>query len=164
MKTLFRNGELTVTPFGERGFTLLEILVAIAILMIGILGVAGVLALQSGGVAASLPMGHAAVTRGFYKSTATLLAGERLNQVRQLTYTVGPPLVDEYGPDPIPTAFPDENPVPGFPNFSREVRVQTDVPSPGVKTLTVTVRFNLPTDTRMNQESVMVRTLIAARP
>ena len=151
---------------GERGFTLVEILIAMVILTIALLGVAGAVALQSGGIALSLPIGQAAVTRGHYISTATMLAQERLEQIKRLQYTIGPPAVDQISPDPTPTGFADEDfgTITGYPNFRREVRVQTGVPATNIKTVTVTVRFNLPKETGTSEESVKISTLIAARP
>jgi prepilin-type N-terminal cleavage/methylation domain-containing protein len=149
---------------GQRGFTFVELIVAMAILLVGLLGVTGTLALQSGGIGASLAVGQAAVTRGYYVSTATLLAQERLEQMKRLEYRLGPPPVDEFGADPVPAPFPDENPVQGFPNFSRRVRVQSGVPASNMKTITVTVGFTLPTATGMTQESLALTTLLAARP
>lgn len=145
----------------NRGFTLYEILLAIVILTVALLGVTTAVAVQTGGIGSSLSLGHAAVTRGYYVSTATELARERLEEVRQLQYTL---TVDQFGLDPIPARFPDENPAPGFSGFSRQVRVQTGVPAPNMKTVTVTVAFNLPTPTGMNQESISITTLVAARP
>jgi prepilin-type N-terminal cleavage/methylation domain-containing protein len=146
----------------ERGFTLVETLIAMMILTIALLGIAAAVGLQSGGIAASLPWGQAAVSRGEFVSTATFLAQERLEQLKRLTYslTAG----DAFGADPIPAGFPDENPVAGFPSFSRQVRVTTGVPAANIKTVTVTVTFTLPKETGLGTESVAISTLIAARP
>lgn len=153
---------------GEHGFTLVEVLIAMAVLTIALVGIVGAVVLQSGGwgMAASLSFGHAAVTRGHYVSTATFLAQQRLEQVKRLQYTVGPPAVDQFGVDPIPAGFPDEGfgTIASFPNLSRQVRVQTGVPGANMKTVTVTVGFNLPKDTGIGLESLAVSTLIAARP
>lgn len=149
---------------GDRGFTLIEVLIAIGILTVALLGVAGTAAIQSGGIGASFSFGQAAVTRGHYISTATFLAQERLEQLKRLDYRVGPPAVDQYGSDPIPAGFLDENPVQGSPNFSRQVRVQTGVPALNMKTVTVTVTFTPPKETGIGQDTVVISTLIAARP
>ncbi|MFQ5830039.1 MAG: prepilin-type N-terminal cleavage/methylation domain-containing protein [Candidatus Methylomirabilia bacterium] len=143
---------------GDRGFTAIEVLIAIGVLTIALVGVAGTAAIQSGGIGGTFPFGQAAVTRGHYVSTATFLAQERLEQLKRLQYTL---TNDEYGADPIPTGFADESPVSGYPNFSRQVRVQT---SGNTKTITVTVTYSLPTATGINQEGIVVSTLVAARP
>jgi hypothetical protein len=138
---------------------------AIAVLTIGLLGVAGALMVQAGGVAAGLSTGQAAITRGYYVSTATMLAQERLEQVRRLQYAIGPPSVDQIGA-PTPVGFEDEayGTIAGFPNFTREVRVQSGIPVANTKTVTVTVRFRLPTQRGTNTESLAMSTVIAARP
>lgn len=149
---------------GERGFTLVETLIALAILTVGLLGVAGAVAVQSGGVAASLPFGQGVITRSHYMSTATMLAQERLEELKRLQYSVS--LGDQFGADPTPAGFADEDfgTLAGLPNFRREVRVQTGAPAANMKTVTVTVRFNLPNAPAQSQESVVLTTLIAARP
>lgn len=148
---------------GERGFTLIEVLMAMAILTIALLGVAGTVALQSG-IGASLTLGQAAVTRGNYITTATMLAQERLEQLKRLTYTLS---TDNISPDPTPTGFEDEDfgSISGYPNFRREVRVSTGSPAANMKTVTVTVKMKLPKETGLGQqESISISTLIAARP
>ena len=48
----------------QRGFTLVEVLIALAILTIAVLGVAATTALQGGGIAGSISFCQAAVTLG----------------------------------------------------------------------------------------------------
>lgn len=146
---------------GERGFTLVEVLIALAILTIALLGVAATNALQSGGIAGNLSFGQAAVTRGYYLSTATMLAQDQLEQVKRVQYTVGAP--DPFAPGNPPPGFTDETPVNGFPNFNRQVRVVAG-PAADTREVTVTVTFTLPTDRGANQESIRISTLVAARP
>ena len=159
-----RNRAASERNADEQGFALVEILVAIAIISIGLLGLAGAMTLQSGGLSSSMAAGQGAVTRGYYVSTAILLAQDRLEQVKRLQYTVGPPAVDQIG-TPTPSGFADEDfgTIAGYANFSRQVRVE-NYPASNVKTVTVTVAFNLPTPSGINTESVVLSTLIAARP
>lgn len=145
----------------QRGFTLVEVLIALAILTIAVLGVAATTALQSGGSAGALSLGQAAVTRGYYQSTATMLAQDRLEQVKRVQYRVG--AADPFAPGNPPPNFPDESPVNGFPNFTRQVRVVAG-PAADTRRVTVTVAFTLPTAQGANQEGVNITTLVAARP
>jgi hypothetical protein len=136
-----------------------------AILIYALLGVTSMIAVQSGGVSASTGTGQAAITRGYYVSAATVLAQARLEQMKRLRYVLGPPAVDEIGA-PIPSGFEDEayGTIAGHPNFSRRVRVQSGTPGPNLKTVTVRVTFTLPTERAMQVESVVLGTIIAARP
>lgn len=144
----------------SQGFTLIEVLIALAILTVAVLGVAATTALQSGGSAGAISFGQAAVTRGYYLSTATMLAQGRLEQVKRVQYKVG---ADPFTPGNPPPGFANENPVAGFPNFNRQVSV-TAGPAADTRRVTVTVAFTLPTAQGANQESINVTTLVAARP
>ena len=145
-----------------RGFTLVEVLIALAILTVAVLGVAATTALQSvGGSAGALSFGQAAVTRGYYLSTATMLTQDRLEQVKRVQYRVG--VADPFAPGNPPPNFADESPVAGFPNFNRQVRVVAG-PDADTRRVTITVAFTLPTAQGANQESINVTTLVAARP
>jgi len=138
-----------------------------SIISIGLLGLAGAMTVQSGGLSASIAMGQGAVTRGYYVSTATLLAQDRMEQVKRLTYCAacsGGGSLDQLSASP-PATLPDEAPVTGYANFNRQVRVE-NYPAGAfpMKTVTVTVSYSVPTATAVNTESVVISTLIAARP
>jgi prepilin-type N-terminal cleavage/methylation domain-containing protein len=147
------------------GFGLVEVLVALMLLAVGFLGVVGALGAKSGGVAAGETMGLTAVSRGNYVTTATMLAQQRLEELKQLRYQVGPPAVDDFGADPTPGGFADEGfgAIASYPNFTRQVRVQTGVPAANLKTITVTVGFRLPAQGG-NGEAIALSTLVAAMP
>jgi hypothetical protein len=148
----------------QQGITLVEVVISVALLTVGLLGVGAALLAQTGGVAAGMTSGQAAVTRAHYLSTATLLAQDRLEQIKRLQYTIGPPVVDQITA-PTPAGFEDEafGTMTEYPAFSRQVRVVSATPSANTKTVTVTVQFRLPTATGRNDESVAVSTVIAAR-
>lgn len=151
----------------KEGFTLLEVLTAMAILTLGLVGVATAVALQTGGVASSFPFGQAAVTRGYYISAAIMLAQERLEDVTRLTYTVNSAgaVTNPYGADGgIIPAFDNDNPVVGAVTFSRSVKVSTPFGGQNIKQLTVTVTFTLPGELGSSQESVKLSSLVSARP
>lgn len=113
----------------ERGVTLAEILVAVAVIGIGLVGLLAV-----------VPLATYGVQEGNQLSTATFLAEQRLEQVRNAVW-------DEVknldclgvGPTAAPTTntcdrgsctlgaactpFPDEPTVTGYPGYARTVRV-----------------------------------------
>lgn len=154
---------------GCHGFSLVEVLIALAILTIAVLGVGVAIGVQSGGTAQSLSFGLGAVSRAGLLSTAAFLAQERLEQVKRLRYTIGPPPTDQFGAGQFPAGFSDQGfgTIPNYPNFSRQVRFWTgppQAPAANIKLVTVTVFFNAPGDNGLHQESVAVSTLIAARP
>lgn len=135
-----------------------------AILTIGLLGVAGALMVSSG-VMGGLATGQAGVTRGYYVSAAAMLAQDRLEQVKRLQYSIGPPAVDQLGSG-TPSGFSDEayGAISGYPNFTRNVRVTDASPGANMKTVTVTVGFKFASSSRMREESISVSTIAAARP
>lgn len=146
------------------GFTLVEVLVAIGLLSIGILGI-GLALSASGGIASDDNIGLAAVSRANSYSTATELAQARLEEIKNATYTSVT--------DQITTAnFPDEayGAIAGYSGFRRTATIQNATPPAtppdGVmKTITVQVFFRPQYGTRIGQEeSVQVVTIIARRP
>ena len=117
----------------ERGMTLAEILVATVVISVGLVGLAIVIPLSSYGV-------H----EGNALSTATFLAEQRLEEVRNADWTTIPAATDCIGLGPtaapttttcartVPTVctsgtscttYPDEGNVSGYTGYSREVRV-----------------------------------------
>src|SRR5712691_2659795 len=73
----------------EGGFTLLEVLVALALLTIAIFGV-GLTLSGSGGVGGQVNFGLAAVTRANSYSTATELGQARIEEIKNATYAASP--------------------------------------------------------------------------
>jgi prepilin-type N-terminal cleavage/methylation domain-containing protein len=145
----------------QRGLTLPEILVAMAILTIGLLGMASALAVSSGGVSAAITGGQGAIERGFGVSAATMLAQARLEQVKRADYII------TGGVDEITAAnFPSEpfGSIAGHANFSRSVTIENSTPGPTMKTVTVTVRYRYTAGSGRIEEGLTLGTIVAARP
>jgi prepilin-type N-terminal cleavage/methylation domain-containing protein len=125
----------------ERGLTLAEILVAVAIIGLGLVGLAVVIPVSSYGV-----------QEGNQLSTATFLGEQMIERARAASWTFTTPQADCLGIStgnaaPVPTSvvdtsvnpptgtvaatcngvattqFPDEASVTGYPQYSRQVRV-----------------------------------------
>lgn len=168
MPTARRTGGLD-----ERGLTLPEILVAMAILTVGLLGVASSLVVSSGGVSAGITGGQGAIERGHAVSTATTLAQEWLEQIRRLgptQFRCGTSCSGSMAPvDTMtnpPSGFSAEafGAISGYPNFSRSVTVAASTPAANMKTVTVTVRYKYSSGSRLAEEGLSISTIIAARP
>ena len=141
----------------ERGLTLAEILVAVGVIGLGLVGLAVVIPVSSYGV-----------QEGNQISTATFLAEQMVERARAATWTSSP-AVDCLGvsngnappepngatcvgaPNPAATQFPDENTVgvgvSGYPQYRRTVRVAScaggcaGVSNAALRLVTVTVRY-----------------------
>jgi len=148
---------LTTRLFNERGITVAEVLAAAAILGLGIAALMSV-----------VPVASHAVQDGNQTSTATYLAQQRLEQVRNAAWTA---TADCVGLSPAPTlapfsvpagtcgagvnpTFPDEplNSLTGFGQYARTVRIRDcgnvlnfaacgNVTSAAVRLVTVTVTY-----------------------
>jgi prepilin-type N-terminal cleavage/methylation domain-containing protein len=115
----------------ERGVTLLELLVAMTLLAVALIG-----------LAASFPLSMFGVTLGGYQTTATLLAQQSLEDARGRAYSnlttvaTGGSVCTTSGGGTFVS-------VTGYSGFSRCVSVETGVPIAGTSTVTVVVRFQL---------------------
>jgi prepilin-type N-terminal cleavage/methylation domain-containing protein len=141
------------------GFTLIEVLIALFILTVGLLGIAGALALGSGGVAGGMSFGLAAIHRSQMVTTGTMLAQSKAESLKQVRYT-------ETDDRLIPARFPDEDygTIPDFPAFRRSVFIEPG-PEAGIKRITVTVGFRPPRATGIGpEEQVQLMLLVARRP
>lgn len=144
----------------ESGFSLVEVILAMALLAMGILGVGVALTAQSGGLSFGSSFGLAAITRGNYLSTATMLAQGKLEEIKNAQYTAS---VDEI----TQANFPNEayGAIASYPGFRRAVTIQNGAPSVGLKTTTVQVFFRPPRESGLGQEEgVQLVTIIARRP
>lgn len=119
---------------GERGVTLLELLIAMLLLGTALVG-----------LAASFPLAMYGVTLGGYQTTATLLAQQPLEQARAVLYTNIPTLAtggavcDTSGNGTFVDLGSVATP---FPGFDRCVSVQVGSPTASNTTVTVVVRFS----------------------
>lgn len=148
----------------QAGFTLLETIMALALLTIGIVGVGAALSLQAGGVARGVNVGLSAVSRGNYITTATMLAQERIEQMRNATYSISAAgvVVDQLTTGSFPTEA--YGGITSYTNYRRTVTIQNSTPAANMKTVTVQVFFRPPVETGLvTEESVQMVTIIAAR-
>jgi type II secretory pathway pseudopilin PulG len=134
----------------DRGITVAEVLMAAAILAIGL-----------GALMSVVPVASYGVQDGNQTSTATFLAQQRLEQVRNASWDatsdcvgLSPNATSPPAPSPAATCgatavtYPDEATVPGFTQYARTVRI-TDcgvtpcgaVTSPAMRLVTVTVTY-----------------------
>ncbi len=135
----------------QRGMTLAEVLIAVAIIAIGLLALLG-----------AVPLAGYAVQEGNQLSTSTFLANQRLEQVKNAQWTMCP-AVDQLGLSPTPTTapqtgaavmFPDESPMAApYAAYTRRVRISggasTACPpggifptaAPATRQVTVTVSY-----------------------
>jgi prepilin-type N-terminal cleavage/methylation domain-containing protein len=120
----------------QRGMTLAEVLVALPIITIGLLA-----------LLSAIPLSTYAIQEGSQTSTATFLANQRLEQVRNAQWTAGraalttlcPARADGLGLSASSTAAPqntsgvtfgDESPMAApYTSYTRQVRITDSVPS-----------------------------------
>ena len=134
----------------DRGMTLAELLIAMAVLSLGLAALMSV-----------VPVASYGVQDGNQTSTATFLAQQRMEQIRNATWDaasdcvgLSPNSTSPPAPSPAATCgatavtYPDEAAVPGFTQYSRAVRI-TDcgvtacgaVTSSSMRLVTVTVTY-----------------------
>ena len=111
----------------QSGFTLVELLVAVAILMIGLVA-----------VMQWFPLGTAGVETGRRQSTGVFLAEQKLEQIKAWSLSTaagqGFATVVQGGACCLPDAF---NTIPGYPEYSRTVTIA----SPTLTTTLVRVQI-----------------------
>ena len=120
----------------QKGITLLEAVIAMALFLVAVLALAGIAVTASKGAAASKHL-----------TTATVLAQDKLEQVGNAGYDVGLTTslktTEAYGS------------IPDFPLYQRVVEIQASRPVPGLQTATVTVSW------ADDQHSVTASTILA---
>jgi type IV pilus assembly protein PilV len=121
----------------EHGFTLSEVLIAIVVLSIGLLGLSAMMIVATNSLAFSKKL-----------TTATTLAQDKLEEIKYTAYT-----------SVVPANHPLENynTIPGYAQFKREVTISAG-PVPDTKTVIVTTSWQRTTHTR--PYDVTLRTII----
>lgn len=82
----------------QRGITLMEVLIAVVILSIGLVALSG-----------AIPLAAYGIQEGNQLSTATFLANQRLEQVRNALWQAGPPCLDNVGVSASASAAPTQS-------------------------------------------------------
>ena len=159
----------------QRGMTLTEVMVAVAILSVGLAA-----------LSSAIPLAAYGIQEGNQLSTATFLANQRMEQVRNATWTpCASPPADTLGVSasstsaPVSgtgTTFPDENPVAApYLGYTRTVRISDIVAGPtapctvytGLRQVTVTVSYRPMTGIGMaaaaTAKSAIVTSYVAQR-
>ncbi|NVM21446.1 MAG: prepilin-type N-terminal cleavage/methylation domain-containing protein [Desulfobacterales bacterium] len=120
----------------ERGFTLLEILIAMIILSIGFLGVAAL----TGGIMRGNSYSSA-------QTSGAILAQDKMEDIRRQGYS-GTSATDA-------TITEVYNSISGYPSYKRETLIDVDNPIAGMKRVTVTVYWD------SDAHSIVLHTIIA---
>ncbi len=106
----------------QRGFTLIEIMVAVTLLSVGLLGMAG--------LTVGIMRGHK-LSSGV--TTATALAQARMEDIKRMDYGN----VTE-----VNLPLQDYNDISGYPLYKRDTGIDVDTPDLGMKTVTITVSWD----------------------
>lgn len=111
----------------QRGVTMIELLLAMLLLAVALVG-----------LAASFPLAMIGVATGGYQTTATLLAQQCIDIAKSIAY-------DSFGYSQIPAQLPVACPngaVSGYAGFTRTVTIQAGIPTAQTTTVTVVVSFS----------------------
>jgi type IV pilus assembly protein PilV len=125
---------ITVRKFpNNKGFTLIEILAAVVIFTVGLLGVAGLtMVIIRGNTFSSM------------LTTATVLAQDKLEELRETTYAA--------------IASGSDTAVENNVNYTRVWNITDDAPATGMKTIEVTVSWQI---RGARQHQVVIKTIIS---
>jgi prepilin-type N-terminal cleavage/methylation domain-containing protein len=159
--------------FDQRGMTLPEILIAVVIIMVALMG-----------LASGIPIASYGIQEGSQLTTATFLANQRLEHIKAAAWTQSP-ATDTLGVSASASAapqngsgttFPDESPVAApYTQYTRQVRI-TDcgvglgcggIADAGLRQVTVTVSYRPLTGVGVaassSTKSAIVTMLVARR-
>ncbi len=114
-----RNLPLMTRRRYAKGFTLIEIMVAITLLSIGLLGMAG--------LTVGIMRGNALSSE---VTTATALAQAKMEDIKRVGYSGATEITEDY------------NSIAGYPLFKRDTEIDVDTPDLGMKTVTITVSWD----------------------
>jgi prepilin-type N-terminal cleavage/methylation domain-containing protein len=114
-----RNLPLMTRRRYAKGFTLIEIMVAITLLSVGLLGMAG--------LTVGIMRGNALSSE---VTTATALAQAKMEDFKRVGYSGATEITEDY------------NSIAGYPLFKRDTVIDVDTPDLGMKTVTITVSWD----------------------
>jgi len=114
-----RNLPLMTRRRYAKGFTLIEIMVAITLLSVGLLGMAG--------LTVGIMRGNALSSE---VTTATVLAQAKMEDIKRVGYSGATEITEDY------------NSIAGYPLFKRDTVVDVDTPDLGMKTVAITVSWD----------------------
>ena len=132
----------------QKGFTLLELLIALVILAIGLLGLAG---LQVAAIKGNVS--------GFKISTASAVAQQRIEELKAMdstSATLSAGVHPDNCPPPVPPATTNDCIIQGI-TYSRSYTIQDDTPVTGTSTITFTVAWVEPGTGVARSERIFTR-------
>jgi prepilin-type N-terminal cleavage/methylation domain-containing protein len=127
-------GPIVVTARDQRGVTMVELMVAMILMAVALLG-----------LAASIPYALYGVVASGFQTTATLLAQEAIERAKAADYASIASLSFDGSSGTLPSDCNGSSgfhPVTAFAGFSRCVAVQTATPTSTTTTITVVVDFS----------------------